>query len=187
MSSQVIDKGISRLAYQFIDSEKFIEFLTSFLDQFQYLEDENDNLATLRYLDTAEGVQLDGIGEIVGKERPEGMSDGLYLLLIRAKIIQNKTVMVVDETTELISFMLSGVEVRYFLPTNLRPEYHIGRLLTVDEQALINGLPLLIGLGFVEYRMYNGATTFSFAEDPEGLGFGTLADANIGGNFASII
>lgn len=187
MSSQVIDKGISRLAYQFIDSEKFIKFLRSFLDQFQYLQDENDNLAALRYLDTAEGAQLDGIGEIVGKERPDGETDELYRLLIKAKIIQNRTVMIVDETTELLSFMFGGIEVRYFLLENLKPRYDISSLLTADEQALIADLPLLIGLGFVEYHMYNGADTFSFSDDPEGLGFGDISNTGVGGNFAKII
>lgn len=188
MSSTVIDKGIYRLAYQFSDSAKFIAFLTVFLTELQYLEDQNQNLLTLRYLDTAEGVQLDGIGEIVGRIRPSGMSDDLYRLLIRAKIILNKTVMVVDETLDLISFMLSGAKVRYFLPVNLYPRYDIDQLLTSDEQTLVTELPQLIGIGEVTYSMYNGDDeTFSFAEDPTGKGFDLLSNPGVGGNFAVLL
>lgn len=69
-SIDVTIKALSRLAYQFQDSDKFKAFLTAFLDEFQYLQDQNENLKTLRYLNTAQGVQLDGIGEILGLTRP---------------------------------------------------------------------------------------------------------------------
>lgn len=75
MSDEVIEKGISRLAYQFKDSVKFKEFLTAFLQQFQNLRISDLQLLNERYLDTAVGAQLDGIGEIVGIERPEGSID----------------------------------------------------------------------------------------------------------------
>ncbi len=76
----VIEKGLSRLAYQFFDSEKFRGFLTAFLTEFEELEVSNLQLLNDRYLDTAVGVQLDGIGEIVGLDRPSVTLDqaGLF-------------------------------------------------------------------------------------------------------------
>ena len=71
MSDEVVTKGISRLAYQFSDSEKFKGFLSSFLAEYEELNVSGLQLLNERYLDTSAGVQLDGIGEIVGLPRPE--------------------------------------------------------------------------------------------------------------------
>jgi len=69
-AANVIFNALDRLAYQFEDSTKFKEFLTAFLKEYQELEASEIKLLYRRYLDTAEGAQLDGIGEIVGVERP---------------------------------------------------------------------------------------------------------------------
>jgi len=68
--AEVITKGLSRLAYQFEASEKFRGFIESFLQQYQDLKTSDLQLLNERYLNTAVGVQLDGIGEIVGLSRP---------------------------------------------------------------------------------------------------------------------
>lgn len=70
MADEVITKELNRLAYQFETSVKFREFITSFLNEFQELYESDLQLLNNRYLNVAEGVQLDGIGEIVGLPRP---------------------------------------------------------------------------------------------------------------------
>lgn len=67
--------GISRLAYEFSDSEKFIGFLEAFLAEYTTLQISGLKLLNERYLNTAIGVQLDGIGEIVGLVRPSEVVD----------------------------------------------------------------------------------------------------------------
>ena len=228
MSDEVITKGLNRLAYQFKDSTKFQDFIESFLSELQDLYESENQLLTERYLDTAVGVQLDGIGEIVGLERPvkdisvagvfgflddptslgfgtlldadvggnfwDGtgsvtpIGDNLYRMLIRAKIIENQTAMTVDDTTRLISETFDGAVVRYMLPTNLQPRYDIGKLLDAFEISLLDDLPVLIGIDSVDYHtMWTPVTSFAFNNDPDGLGFGSLTDANVGGTFASLI
>jgi len=72
-------KGLGRLAYQFSDSPNLLAFLQAFLDEFDELQASGQDLLSNRYLDTAEGVQLDGIGEIVGLDRPSlAITDGLF-------------------------------------------------------------------------------------------------------------
>ena len=228
MSSDVIDKGVARLAYQFKDSSKFQEFLEAFLQQLQDLKASDLQLLNERYLDVAVGVQLDGIGEIVGLPRPEkdvdiaglfgflddptalgfgdildsdiggnfwdGISqkvligDDLYRLLIRAKIIENKTAMTVDDTLRLISFTFNGALVRYFQSAFLEPRYDIVKDLSPFEEGLLADFPVLIGIDNVEYHTYSDGT-FSFFGDPDpaGLGFGDITDANVGGIFAKIV
>jgi len=228
LSDEVIEKGIARLAYQFGNSIKFQEFLEAFLQQLQDLQISELQLLNERYLDTAVGVQLDGIGEIVGLPRPEkaidvaglfgflddptsvgfgdindsdiggnfwdGISeyvlvgDDLYRLLIRAKIIENKTAMVVDDTLRLISFTFDGAVVRYFQSAFLEPRYDILKDLTIFEEGLLVDLPVLIGIDSVEYHTYpEGAFSFFEDTDPTGLGFGDITDVNIGGIFAKIV
>ena len=228
MADEVITKGINRLAYQFKDSDKFQDFITAFLEEFQDLYESENQLLTDRYLNTAVGVQLDGIGEIVGLSRPlkpvdvaglfgfvddptalgfgteddpdvggnfwDGIGsevligDSLYRMLLRAKIIENQTAMTVDDTLRLISVTFDDVLVRYILNTNLQPRYDIGKILDIFEISLLDDLPVLIGIDSVDYhQMYTIGTSFSFYSDPDGLGFGSLTDVNVGGNFASLI
>ena len=66
-------------------------------------------------VETFEATSSKDLGEIVGQPRPDGAGDDLYLLYIRAKIIQNRTAQTAEETLELISFMLGGSAVRYFI------------------------------------------------------------------------
>ncbi len=73
--SDVVNKGLNRLAYQFSDSLKFKGFLSSFLEEYQEIDAANIQLLNERYLDTAIGAQLDGIGEIVGIARPKESID----------------------------------------------------------------------------------------------------------------
>lgn len=228
MADEVTTKGIGRLAYQFKDSTDFQAFITAFLQELQDLYTSGNQLLEDRYLDTAEGLQLDGIGEIIGLERPiTGISvagvfgflddptslgfgtlldpdiggnfwnglgtevligDNLYRMLIKAKIIENQTAMTVDDTLRLISYTFGGAPVRYMLPSNLHPRYDIGKILDAFEINLLPELPVLIGIESVDYHtMWIPETSFAFYGDDDGLGFGSLTDANVGGTFASII
>ena len=210
-----------------VASENFKSFIEAFLIEYDELQTSGLQLLNERYINTAVGVQLDGIGEIVGLIRPtetldtvgafgfnddptalgfgtlldpdiggnfvllgateQPIGDNLYRLLLRAKIIENQTPMNVDDTTRLISFTFSGVSVRYTLPSNLHPQYAIGKFLTQFEASLLSDFPILIGIDSVEYHMHSETTPFGFDGDDDAFGFGTLADSNIGGNFASIL
>ena len=225
--SDVISKAIDRLAYQFEDSAKFQGFLTAFLTEYQELENSGLQLLNERYLDTAIGVQLDGIGEIVGVERIMGsidiigafgfdndpnaqgfgtlltatiggnfisygsnkqlIDDETYRKVIRAKIIINQTAMTVDDTTRLISFMFGGVPVRYTLTTNLQPVYNIRKIIDQTDIFLLDLIPILIGIENVTYISSFNEDAFSFSGDPTGLGFGSINNPEIGGNFSKII
>jgi len=225
--NQIVKKGIDRLVYQFEKSVKFQEFIASFLNEFQELYNSENQLLKYRYIDTAEGVQLDGIGEIVGLPRPkietileafgfledptalgfgdffnpdvggyfwDGISgsyilasDKIYRILIKAKILENQTPMNVDDTIQIISNILMDTEVEYYLQSNLHPRYYIARYLDNFEIELVCRLPMLIGLGDVCFILWTPDTTFSFLEDPEGLGFGDIDNPDVGGTWASII
>ena len=64
------------------------KLLTALVTPHQPLEDAWQQLRLLRSVDTAVGVQLDMIGEIVGQERG-GMVDDDYRRFVRARIAAN--------------------------------------------------------------------------------------------------
>ncbi|MCP3685799.1 MAG: DUF2612 domain-containing protein [bacterium] len=184
------EKGIDRLAFQFEDSPKFIDYLEAFLVEYDELQTSGTELMDERAISTAEGVQLDICGVIVGLERPiiEGVTlgDEPYRLFLKAKARINSTNMTVDETLDILSFMIPSTSIWYRLIVSLYPTYTFTRILTATEVFALTLLPDLICID-PEYVHYDEATTQSFAEDPTGLGMGTIANPATGGNLASII
>ena len=94
--------------------------LTAFGNQVQDLEDALYELLTKRSIDSATGVQLDGLGEILGEAR-EGRDDPAYREALRVRILLN-----LCESTpeEIIEIMLrasgsSSVEFEEFFPAAL--------------------------------------------------------------------
>jgi len=63
-------EALARLSFQFKNSTKLQQTLSAFLQEFDDLLTVGNDLEYNRTIDTAEGSQLDGIGEIVGIERP---------------------------------------------------------------------------------------------------------------------
>lgn len=80
--------ALSRLAGQFSNSPKLQGLISAIAGQLALLELEADLLMTDRWIDTAQGVQLDGCGYIVGEAR-HGMDDDAYRKLIKFGILEN--------------------------------------------------------------------------------------------------
>lgn len=85
-----VSRSRDLIVEQFEDSDKFQKIIESFSRQVQEVEDVLFNLRVLRYLLTAEGSQLDGIGEIVGEPR-NGKNDDDYRFAINFRIFINKS------------------------------------------------------------------------------------------------
>jgi hypothetical protein len=71
----ITSDSLLRLAFQFKDSTNFRAFLSAFLAEFDELDVARQQLLDDRYIDTAVGVQLDLIGEILGFPRPEFLDE----------------------------------------------------------------------------------------------------------------
>lgn len=186
--SDIITNSIARLAAQFQDSTKFKAFITAFLEEFVELETAATDLLDDRWLDTAEGVQLDGIGEIVGRDRPGGWSDDDYRFLIRIQISINNSRMAVDDTLEIMNAILQGLTVTYRCTTTLEATYTIYGTLTATQQLMLSELPKLLGVDDIDYIYYEDPEeTFSFFEDTTGQGFGDTGDPLVGGVWSVLI
>jgi hypothetical protein len=79
------ERAIGALISQFRDKARFTKLVEIFIRPFQELEDAIWDLYTKRRIDTAQGVQLDTIGAIVG-ERRSGLSDAEYRPILRVAV-----------------------------------------------------------------------------------------------------
>ncbi len=81
--------AIARLLYQYRDSTKLQSLITALYGtQVQEIEDAVYGLIGRLDIDTASGIQLDGIGSIVGQPRL-GLDDFFYRIFIKARIGKN--------------------------------------------------------------------------------------------------
>lgn len=101
-------RAISLLASQFqirnpdgslTNLQKVVEALTM---QAQVLNTQEQLLQTMRYLNTAQGVQLDGLGQILGLARIPGQSDQSYREDLQFQIFVNQS----NGTPEDVIFIL---------------------------------------------------------------------------------
>lgn len=83
------EDAIARLTSQYDDATNLLELVGLFADRYQGLENVNCDLLTRRFIDGAQGVQLDELGEIVGEPRLN-RDDFVYREAIRIRIILNR-------------------------------------------------------------------------------------------------
>lgn len=80
----------ARLIAQYVGKPRLNDLVCIFADQVQLIEDALWDLATLRTIELGVGVQLDGIGDIVGQDR-NGLPDDDYRPLLRARVRANRS------------------------------------------------------------------------------------------------
>lgn len=83
-----VEEADALLPEQFKNSTNLKAFIHSMINRVQEAENMLFDLWQSRWIDNASGVQLDGLGSIVGIDR-DGDSDTVYRLRIRARILSN--------------------------------------------------------------------------------------------------
>lgn len=82
------DDAVARFLFQYKNKEKIEGHIRAYIDQIQDLENAYFSLRTRLSISQSEGVQLDGIGKIVGEPRGEN-DDPRYRVLLFARIGTN--------------------------------------------------------------------------------------------------
>jgi hypothetical protein len=149
-------EAVARLCQQYVGNAGIVALLDAHSEGIQLLEDALWTLQTDRLpLDSATGVQLDGIGDIVGQIR-NGMSDDLYRLWLKARMLA--IVRVITESAnpiQVVGVYPAGVLLLIAgeLPT------------TASDLAQILGQAVAAGvsLQFI-YSTTDDAHTFTFAD-----------------------
>lgn len=118
-----VQEALNNLLAQFKGKPKIAGLITSYVNQIQDLEDVFFQLLIDRWLDNAEGVQLDGFGSIVGQAR-EGKNDDDYRLAIKAKIQLNLSEGTTEDIIDILRAALGlfTVEVVEYFPAAFTAE-----------------------------------------------------------------
>ncbi len=106
ITTHIID-GLRRLLVQFRGRPNISGVLESYLTQVQEIENVGISLISLRYVDNAEGVQLDGVGSIVGEARA-GRDDTDYRVAIKGRIRGNAANSRIEDILDLFVLLLPG-------------------------------------------------------------------------------
>lgn len=186
-----IQDAKNRLLQQFKGKEGFEKILDAIVGQLQTLEDVFFDLLENRFLDTASGQQLDGIGEIVLLDRPEGLTDTVYRTRLKVQIL----VLISNgepETLIQIFKLLLGASSVHLTEISLAALQLLSDVdIPVSDEALIFSILESAAVGGVRINQIGSFDPVGpFVTDGNSLfgkGFGTIIDPLIGGKFATII
>lgn len=189
--SDHIARAKARLIEQYKGKTTVEGVVDSLVEEIQVLEDLFGQLNTDRALETASGVQLDGIGDIVGIEREAGQSDADYRISIKTKIIENISQGEPERVINVYRILVNATIV--MLSDNYSGGVGLMSDVELTDQAMINTLfariKRIVPAGIrVEYLGFFDtlADSFSFDGALAGKGFGSTTDPLAGGKFATI-
>lgn len=164
-NNDVTEDALDRLVTQFKDKVRVEGLIAAFTDQLQDAEDVVGDFLDFRHVDTAQGAQLDVIGKLVGEKR-KGRNDDLYRLWLRARIAINTSRGTPQDLIKVFNIITGSTKsnIHEYWPAQVEI---FGN---TDFSSLVD----------------TGPDSFAFDGGIDGLGFGTVYDASIGGLFASL-
>jgi hypothetical protein len=99
-----VAKALARFVEQFKNAENLREMVSALASPLQDVDTALYQLYTQRWVDSAEGKQLDNLGAIVGQER-EGRDDVEYRLWIKARVFANRANGHPDDTLRILELI----------------------------------------------------------------------------------
>jgi hypothetical protein len=181
-----IARAQARLLEQYKNKPRLIGLLQAITQQIQDLEDTLQDLANKRYIDTAEGVQQDRNGVIVGVARVPGEDDADYLLAIKSKIIQNLNQATPEEVIAAAKFFI-GTDIIWYLEVYpAAVDIFSNVVISSDSRdAVREQLKAFLPAGVLldAFGQYDQTNPFVF---DSGSGFGDVNDPTAGGLLADL-
>lgn len=168
-----------RLLFQYQGKANLEAMLDAYFgDQIQDIEDALWTLFGRLDIDTAEGIQLDLIGSIIGESRL-GKSDANYRPYIRARIGINTSEGDIEKVLSVWSLLTYGADVQLIELFPAALCLYLTEALSSDTlaQTTLDLLQKVVGAGIsVDYiEVYDPDEAFGFADSgPDTKGFGNL-------------
>lgn len=185
-----LDDALARLLEQYKKAPRLKSILTGLGKEIQQTEDAFTSITAARAINTAEGLNLDKLGAIVGAERPDGVSDRVYRVIIygsaSANVSQGETENVI--TTYKLLTQASDVRLYEEFPAGISVFSNgalDGETTPFVEQYLKKAIAA--GVKLITYGLFSDEVGFGFAENPTALGFGDLNNPDVGGGLGSLI
>ncbi len=113
------ERAIALLASQFQikmpdgTRTNFQKMLFAIITQIQEIQTQENLLIQMRSLDTAQGEQLDGLGQIIGLARIPGQSDALYRQALQFQIFVNESSGTPEQVIQILKFLTQANIVFY--------------------------------------------------------------------------
>lgn len=172
------ERAKALLAAQFQDEglngqrSNFQKFLSAMVTPCYDINDVEIQLYYDRALNSAEGVQLDGLGQILGIARTEGQSDAQYRERLYFQVFLNNSTGTPEESIRTLQFLTKAPYVDYFekpfaaytlftdgeIQNFVLPVLEIPLLMTEISPAGVANVPILASFGITP--------VFGFATDP---------------------
>lgn len=203
-----LEEARSMVTEQFKEKTIFDKYLELLIGGKIELQQVFKDLMQKRSLDTAEGVQLDQIGEIVGQSRtlvnvqimPAQtivLDDDAYRIFIRSKIAKNITRATPEDTMANANLIFNTTGSSIQDEGDAAYTLYIGKLLSPLEQSLLNYviqedgyitrlIPKPAGVR-VNYGNFPADNYFGYQGALNVKGYGDLDDPSLGGVYAGLI
>ena len=183
MITHILDhaaRALALLPSQFAESTNLRALITAFTDAAQDIEDDTWACIEDRMLDTAEGVQLDQYGKVLGQPR-DGLSDDDFRALLGIRILANRSNGQADVILRVVAGLLGadrltfGVEYRQQGTAEYRLDWEADSATGADRRALVVKILDEITPAGVLYTAIEGkAPAFRFDTAGQGLDEGQL-------------
>jgi hypothetical protein len=113
MTDELITNALALYSDQFSDSQRIKDLTASLLKPLLSLRTSFEQLEEDRWIDTAEGVQLDELGAILGVAR-KGRTDSEYRLILRFQIFINTSKTEPETLIKATRVLSGGTFIRYW-------------------------------------------------------------------------
>ena len=175
-----VEQALALLPSQFTDSTKLRALITALVARVQEIEDDTWACIEDRMLSTAEGVQLDQYGKVLGQPR-DGLADEDYRALLGIRILANRSNGQADVILRVVAGLLGperlthGVEYRQQGTAEYRLQWEADSTTGADRRALVVKILDEITPAGVSYTAVEGkAPAFRFDTAGQGLDEGQL-------------
>ncbi|PWU06781.1 MAG: hypothetical protein C5B43_01325 [Verrucomicrobia bacterium] len=172
------ERTVALLAAQFQEKKpdgtltNFQKMLAAIVTQVTEIQYQEYLLNTMRWLATAQGVQLDGLGQIIGLARYSGQSDTSYREDLQFQIFINQSSGTPEQVIEILKYLTDASRIWYF---ELYPAAYLmaSNGLTyptppLDPSSLVPAIQSCspAGVDFVGITAIYNTNPFSFSNDP---------------------
>lgn len=155
-----VSLAVSRLTSQFGNSPKLKAFVEAMVGPLTTVEQAADDLREQRWIDTAVGAQLDGVGYIVGELR-QGRTDDEYRLAIRFRVFINISKGTPGDLINGLHFLTAPTDAQYMVsyPASamlFTDGYYVGSSIQAAIQdlspAAISQVPVMVSFQDKPFR-----------------------------------
>lgn len=177
------ERAIAALVYR-LRKPRLVALVEAFAEELQVIEDTAFALVEERFLDTADGAQLDQLAAVLDATR-DGLSDEDLRARLRVRILANRSRGEGDRLLRIVALSTARgpVWLRPVFPAGLRIEFPSppGSPLSATRARIAReelGRAVASGVQVDELVEWTDGGVFGFEDDPDALGFddGELAE-----------